>query len=87
MRSFFWLVRFVLILLSATISAAQAQQNPPHIGYVYPAGGRQGDAFQVTFGGQYLDREANAIISGSGIQATLVEHSKPLFDPAQVYKK
>ena len=32
-----------------------AQQQAPHIGYVYPAGGRQGTTFQVTVGGQFLD--------------------------------
>ena len=54
----------------------------PHAGYVYPAGGRQGTTFEVTVGGQFLDGVKSAIVSGPGVQATIVEHFKPL-TPAQ----
>ena len=56
---------------------ARAQRDP-RIGYVYPAGGRQGATFQVTIGGQYLDGVANVYVSGSGVEAVVVEHNKPL---------
>jgi hypothetical protein len=36
----------------------RAQQTTPHIGYVYPAGGRQGTTFQLTLGGQFLKGSA-----------------------------
>ena len=49
----------------------------PHIGYVYPAGGRQGTTFQVTVGGQHLAGVSRAFVSGGGVQATVVEYVKP----------
>ena len=50
----------------------------PHIGYVYPAGGRQGASFQVKVGGQLLDGVTNVHVSGPGIRAAVLEHVKPL---------
>src|ERR1035441_2887983 len=44
-----------------------AQPLSPHIGYVYPAGGRQGAVFQVAVGGQYLNSATNAYVSGTGV--------------------
>ena len=64
-----------LVLL---VFVAQAQQNTPHAGYVYPAGGRQGDTFEVIVGGQFLDGVSNALISGTGVQVSLNEYKKPL---------
>jgi hypothetical protein len=55
-----------------------AQQITPHIGYVYPAGGRQGTTVQVTVGGQFLDGATQVIVSGPGIQAKIVNFDKPL---------
>jgi hypothetical protein len=60
------------------VPAVQAQQFNPRIGYVYPAGGRQGTTFQVTVGGQYLVNTANAYVSGAGVQAEVVEYNRPL---------
>ena len=57
---------------------AHAQQAIPHIGYVYPAGGRQGTTFQITLGGQFLDGVSNVFISGAGAQAGVVEFNKPM---------
>jgi len=64
-------------LLLAT-SSALAQLPTPHIGYVYPAGGRQSTTFQVAIGGQYLDGVTNVHVSGAGVRATIVEFVKPL---------
>ncbi len=61
----------------AAMPAARAQRNP-RTGYVYPAGGQQGATFQVTIGGQYLDGVTNVYISGNGVEAVVVEHTKPL---------
>jgi len=66
-------------------SAVQAQQLAPHIGYAYPAGGRQGAEFQVTIGGQFLDGVKEALVSGAGVQAKVVEHTKPI-TPGQANK-
>jgi hypothetical protein len=62
-----------------------AQQNAPHIGYVYPAGGRQGASFQVTVGGQFLDGVNNVYLSGAGVQAGVLQYVKPLTQ-AQINK-
>lgn len=56
---------------------AQAQQEP-HVGYVYPAGGQRGTTLQITVGGQYLDGVNAVHVSGTGIEATVVDHDKPL---------
>ncbi len=66
-----------LLLPLAGLAFAQ-QQNIPHIGYVYPAGGRQGTTFEVTVGGQYLTGASEAYISGSGVQATVEKYIRPL---------
>ncbi|HTS17692.1 MAG TPA: peptidase [Verrucomicrobiae bacterium] len=66
-----------LAILVALASAATAQTGP-HIGYVYPAGGQQGTTFQVVVGGQILNGATNAYVSGYGVQATVLEYSKPL---------
>jgi hypothetical protein len=55
-----------------------AQPLSPHVGYVYPAGGRQGAVFQVAVGGQYLNNATNAYISGAGVQAVVVDYTRPL---------
>ncbi|MCC6127177.1 MAG: PPC domain-containing protein [Pirellulales bacterium] len=62
---------------------AQQQQNAPRIGYLYPAGGRQGETFQITVGGQFLDEEAKVFVSGGGIRAKVVSLVKPL-NPRQI---
>jgi hypothetical protein len=72
-----WVAAAAIGLLS--LAAARGQQTAtPHIGYVYPAGGRQGTAFQVKLGGRFLDGATNAWISGEGVRATVLQHTKPL---------
>lgn len=73
----------VLLLLFGPAAWAQQGQGPPHIGYVYPAGGQRGTTFLVKVGGQYLDRVAGATVSGTGVQAVVLEHLKPL-TPRQI---
>ena len=70
----------LLTLLAAMTFApwGHAQPLSPHVGYVYPAGGRQGAVFQVAVGGQYLNNATNAYISGTGVQAVVVDYSRPL---------
>jgi hypothetical protein len=60
------------------VAGAQAQQFTPHVGYVYPAGGRQGSKFEVTVGGQFLDGVNGVLISGRGVEAKIVHYEKPL---------
>ena len=67
-------MRLAALLLLAL--GLQAQQNVPHAGYVYPAGGRQGDTVDITIGGQFLDGVSVAILSGPGVQTSAPEHIK-----------
>ncbi len=72
-----------LALFLATSPAAWAQPNPPHIGYAYPAGGRQGETLHLTLGGQYLETADNVYVTGGGIQAKVLDVIK-LLNPKQV---
>jgi hypothetical protein len=65
-------------VLLLALPVLQAQQNQPHIGYVYPAGGQTGTRFEVLVGGQFLDETTKVLITGGGISATVVEQNKPL---------
>jgi len=62
----------------AIAPALQAQQFLPHVGYVYPAGGRRGATYETTVGGQVLDGVNTVFVSGAGVQASVIEHTKPL---------
>ena len=67
------------IVVAAMAAALQGQQTfAPHVAYVYPAGGRQGASFQVKVGGQYLANVTNACVSGEGIQAEVMDYTRPL---------
>ena len=71
----------VLATLAALLTLAlpaRAQPLPPRIGYVCPAGGRQGTTFQVGVGGQYLNNATNAFVSGPGVEATFANYARPL---------
>ena len=71
-----WRARTALAVLTALVASAQAQQ--PYIGYVYPAGGRQGTTFIVTLGGQTLEGVKRVYVSGAGVRARLFEYNKRL---------
>jgi hypothetical protein len=70
-----FLSTFLLILLAVSTTSAQ---NNPHIGYVYPAGGKQGAKFDVVIGGQFLAGATNACVSGAGVQAAVINYTRPL---------
>lgn len=71
------------LLALAIVPVLWAQQRiTPHVGYVYPAGGRAGTKFEVTIGGEFLDGVNNVYVFGPGIQAVVVKHVKPI-TPAQ----
>lgn len=67
LQAVLWLATFLTLF-----STARAQQGPPHIGYVYPAGGQRGTTFQVTVGGQHLSNAELARLSGKGVQAKVL---------------
>ena len=55
---------------------APAAEREPHIGYVYPAGGRQGTTFEVVIGGVSLNEATAAFVSGAGVQATVLKQER-----------
>lgn len=76
-----------LLLFSSTcIGAAillivtpQAQaQTRPYIGYAYPAGGQQGQTFEVRVGGQGLDYVEGVTITGTGVTAKVSDYLRRL---------
>ena len=72
-----WHVAVLVAVVFVAAPSAMAQQTP-HIGYVYPAGGRQGTTFEVTVGGQWLNGANEAHFSGPGLKATVVDHIRPV---------
>jgi hypothetical protein len=78
------ILRFVLLATACCAAPAwgQATKNKrePHIGYVYPAGGQRGTRFQMLIGGQNLRGAADAYVSGSGVQARVIQHYRPLMN-------
>jgi hypothetical protein len=69
-------------LAAALVLSAQQQTATPHIGYVYPAGARQGSSIEVITGGQFLNGADAAYISGRGVKVTVKRYVRPL-TPAQ----
>ena len=72
----FWLGTVLPAVLMAASSSASTQT--PYIGYVYPAGGRQGTTFDVRLGGQRLVDVRGAVISGSGVSAEVTKYYRRL---------
>jgi len=68
----------IAAVLLALAGGAAAQDQVSNIGYAYPAGGRQGDTFEVTVGGQYLRGVTDVYFSGKGVEAEVVKYIKPL---------
>ena len=65
-------------LWMAAGGAVVQAQNPPRVGYAYPAGGRQGSSFQAAIGGQFLSGATNIYVSGAGVQGAVLEWTRPL---------
>ena len=74
---------YFLLTLAAAPALRGQQASTPHLGYVFPAGGRQGASFDVKVGGQYLGAVSNAYVSGAGVQAVVSENDRPL-TPMQI---
>jgi hypothetical protein len=69
---------YLLLTLTAATALHGQQASTPHLGYVFPAGGRQGSSFEVKVGGQYLGAVSNAYVSGAGVQAVVADTDRPL---------
>jgi hypothetical protein len=67
-----------LLVLLGCVPPLWSQPASPHVGFVYPAGGRQGTTLTVKLGGQYLDGATSVQVSGTGVQAKVLGQTKPL---------
>lgn len=80
MKIFRPLAVLAILVVFESLLHAQAQigrLSGPRIGYVYPAGGRQGTTFTVTVGGQFLEGVSEAQFFGEGIAARVVDYLRP----------
>jgi hypothetical protein len=68
----------IALILAATVCASpargQSESREPHIGYLYPAGGRQDTTFRVIVGGQFLQGMEQVHVSGDGVSAKVLQH-------------
>jgi hypothetical protein len=71
---------FLLVAAAAVAiaPAARAQRPAPHVGYVYPAGARQGTSIEIVVGGQSLDGVAAATVCGPGVAAKVLRYARPM---------
>jgi hypothetical protein len=67
-----------LVTLPLLTPALAAQVAPPHVGYVYPAGGQQGTTLEVKLGGQYFNDATAVQVSGAGVTAKVLRQTRPL---------
>jgi hypothetical protein len=74
-----------LTLCVVTVSAQQITK--PDIGYLYPAGGRQGSTIRVTAGGQFLRGATDVYVSGQGVKASVIQYMKPVRNLNQEQRK
>jgi len=75
--SFFRLKLFVVLILFVAPCWAQSNMRQPHIGYLYPAGGRQASVVQVLAGGQFLGNPTDVYVSGAGVHAEVIKYMNP----------
>ncbi|MCS7045510.1 MAG: hypothetical protein NZO58_04050 [Gemmataceae bacterium] len=73
-----WRPLAALLALSLHAQPTRAQSSPPDVGFIFPAGGRQGTTFVVKLGGQYLEGPSGLHFSGTGIEAKILDHTRPL---------
>jgi hypothetical protein len=72
--------RFASAVIFALLARAVFAQQTPHIGYVYPAGGRQASTLTVVVGGQYLSGTTNfaLLMDGQWAHAKILAYDRPL---------
>lgn len=78
MTSLRWSVVAAGALLLICAPLIHAQQGGLHVGYVYPAGGRQGTTFEVVVAGQFMAGVEKVYVAGGGVQAEVKELIRPI---------
>jgi hypothetical protein len=64
----------ILTVIAGVAQAWGAGAREAYIGYVYPAGGRQGASFEVRVGGQNIRGVRDIYVSGEGVHATVMRY-------------
>jgi hypothetical protein len=91
-----WIAALLAVALAAAGSAPAgagsapgAPERPPYIGYVYPAGGRQGTTVDVVIGGENVTGSTAAIASGKGVTVEITDAGETalVMDPLTKKKK
>ena len=67
-----------VLIVSVGTAWAQTSTQRSQIGYLYPGGAQQGTTILVSAGGQFLKGANQVHVSGTGIQASVVQYMKPL---------
>lgn len=67
-----------VLLFCLPVGWTAAAENQPHIGYLYPAGGRQGHEVLITIGGQFLQKPTDVYVSGEGVTGQIVQYYRPI---------
>ena len=70
-------IMFMMVLF-AVPAWGQTANRTPRVGYLYPAGARQGATVEIMVGGQFLRGMKGVHVSGDGVTATVVRVAKPL---------
>jgi hypothetical protein len=68
----------VLLVLPAFGQNAAQRGLPPHLGFAYPAGGRQGTTFTMSLGGQNLTGATAVYFGDAGLSAKITGYDRPL---------
>jgi len=67
-----------VMALAGVLAVTTAAPGQAYIGFVYPAGAQQGTTVQIRLGGQRFDDVEKVIVSGTGVQAKLVDYHRLL---------
>ena len=68
----------VIVLGIAANGLAQTSGKDPHLAYAFPAGCQRGTECEIVVGGQHLKEVTEVYVSGSGVQAEIVNWYRPM---------
>ena len=72
------MILIALLVLCAGGATAALDSNKTNIGYLYPAGGQQGQTVQIIAGGQFLRNAKKVYVSGEGVSAKVVKNMRAI---------
>ncbi len=72
-----WVALLIVSAWGIGLFPARAAEKPAHIGYLYPAGGRQGTTVTVQIGGENIYGATAALVSGTGVTAQVIDSKDP----------